>query len=112
MKGKGKATKTQESRANNDSVEPSTSNVFADLGFQDSEERLLKARLTTTIAELIEKKDWTQAQIAAQAALDPPNLSRLLRGQLSGFSVNSLLVILNRLGADLRTSAKSDITPR
>jgi predicted XRE-type DNA-binding protein len=56
-----KATKARKSRANTN-VETSSGNVFADLGFQDAEERLLKANLATKIAQLIEKKGWTQAQ--------------------------------------------------
>lgn len=93
-----KATKTRKSGTNNDKVQTSSGNVFADLGFQDAEERLLKAKLATKIAQLFEKKGWTQAQTAERTALDQPKVSRLLRGQLSGFSADRLLAILNSLG--------------
>lgn len=79
-------------------VEVGSGNVFADLGFEDAEERFLKAKLATKIAELIAKKDLTQAQIAERTALDQPKVSRLLRGQLSGFSADRLFSVLNRLG--------------
>src|SRR5215210_7260330 len=84
------------------------SNVFADLGFEDSEERLLKANLATRIAQLIEKKSWTQAQMAERTGLDQPKVSRLLRGQLSGFSADRLFAVLNRLGhsVEVRISAR------
>ncbi len=98
MKQTVKATKARKSRANNEKVEPSSGNVFADLGFQDAEERLLKAKLATKIAQLIERKGWTQAQTAERTALDQPKISRLLRGQLSGFSADRLFAVLNRLG--------------
>jgi predicted XRE-type DNA-binding protein len=107
MKAKVKATKAR-SRANSEKLEPSSGNVFADLGFHDSEERLLKAKLATKVAQLIEKKGWTQAQTAERTGLDQPKVSRLLRGQLSGFSADRLFAILNRLGhsVEVRISAK------
>jgi len=97
MKAKVKATKARKSKANSEKVEMSSGNVFADLGFQDAEERLLKAKLAAKIARLIEKKGWTQAQTAERTALDQPKVSRLLRGQLSGFSAVRLFAILNSL---------------
>jgi predicted XRE-type DNA-binding protein len=108
MKEKVKATKARKSKANNDAVDPSSGNVFADLGFQDAEQRLLKAKLATKIAQLIEKKGWTQAQTTERTAWDQPKVSRLLRGQLSGFSADRLFAVLNRLGhsVEVRISAK------
>ena len=81
-------------------VHASSGNVFADLGFQDAEERLLKANLASQIAQLIGKKRWSQAR-ANQMALDDPNLSLILRGHLSGLSANRLLSILNSIESHL-----------
>src|SRR5215213_9448631 len=108
MKATGKATKTGKVKTNREAVVVSSGNVFADLGFQDAEERLLKAKLATKIAQLIEKKGLTQAQAAERIALDQPKVSRLLRGQLSGFSADRLFAILNRLGhsVEVRISAR------
>jgi predicted XRE-type DNA-binding protein len=79
-------------------AEPSSGNVFADLGFPDAEGRLLKAELAVKIAQLIEENGLTQTQTAERTALNQPEVSRLMRGQLSGFSADRLFVILNRLG--------------
>ena len=108
MKTKGKETSPKKGRANAEAVTISSGNVFADLGFQDAEELSLKAKLATKIAQLIEKKGWTQAQTAQHISLDQPKVSRLLRGQLSGFSADRLFAILNRLGhsVEVRISAK------
>jgi predicted XRE-type DNA-binding protein len=108
MKVRAKLTRTKRPTAKRDKVKISSGNVFADLGFEDSEERLLKAKLATKIAQLIEKKGWTQAQTAERTALDQPKVSRLLRGQLSGFSADRLFAVLNRLGhsVEVRISAK------
>ncbi len=75
MKARDKATKARKSKTNSEKVETSSGNVFADLGFQDAEERLLKAKLATKIAQLIERKDWTQAQ---RRRFPSRELSRLL----------------------------------
>src|SRR6266446_5925380 len=108
MKSKVRATNARRPRASNEKIEMGSGNVFTDLGFQDAEERLLKAKLATKIAQLIEKKGWTQAQTAERMALDQPKVSRLLRGQLSGFSADRLFAVLNRLGhsVEVRISAK------
>ncbi|HET9712665.1 MAG TPA: helix-turn-helix transcriptional regulator [Pyrinomonadaceae bacterium] len=108
MKASAKGTKTRRSRARKKTIEIGSGNVFADLGFQDAEERLLKAKLATKIAQLIEQKGLTQAQAAERTALDQPKVSKLLRGQLSGFSADRLFAVLNRLGhsVEVRISAK------
>jgi predicted XRE-type DNA-binding protein len=108
MKATTKARKSRKVKTNRGALQVSSGNVFADLSFQDAEERLLKAKLATQIAQLIEKKGLTQAQTAERIALDQPKVSRLLRGQLSGFSADRLFAILNRLGhsVEVRISAK------
>lgn len=107
MKAKSRKTRLRKSRSQAEQIEVSSGNVFADLGLENSEELLLKAKLATKIAQLIEKKSLTQAQTAERIGLDQPKVSRLLRGQLSGFSVDRLFAILNRLGhsVEVRISA-------
>ena len=108
MKATKQTAKRKKTRSREIEVELGSGNVFADLGLPDAEERLLKATLAIRIAELIEKKGLTQTQVAQRTALDQPKISRLLRGQLSGFSVDRLFAILNRLGhsVEVRISAK------
>lgn len=107
MKARAKKTRARK-LSGRDRAETGSGNVFADLGFKDSEERLLKAKLAIKIAELIEQKGWTQAQTAQRTALDQPKVSRLLSGQLSGFSADRLFAVLNRLGhsVEVRIHAK------
>ncbi len=75
-----------------------SSNVFADLGLPNPEERLLKAQIALQIDRFISEKEWTQAQTAKAVGLTQPEVSHLLRGRLAGFSAGRLLTILNRLG--------------
>jgi len=51
MKYEIKPTKLRESRANKEGIELSSGNVFADLGFQNAEGRLMKAKLATEIVQ-------------------------------------------------------------
>ncbi len=108
MRVRAKAAKTKKRRARPEKIEIDSGNVFADLGFEDSEQLLLKAELATRIAQLLEKRGWTQTQTAERTGLDQPKVSRLLRGQLSGFSADRLFAILNRLGhsVEVRISPK------
>ena len=81
--------------------EVSGGNVFADLGLPNAEERLLKAQLAAQIHARIREKGLTQAQAAELLEMDQADVSRLLNGKLSGFSVERLLRFLGRAGYDV-----------
>ena len=83
-------------------------NVFADLGLPNPEEDHLKAQLTARIQEFITQKALTQARVAVLLGMDQPKVSHLLRGRFSGFSVERLFEIVNRLGhnVEVRISEK------
>lgn len=84
----------------------SSSNVFADLGLSNPEERLLKAELASLISSLIEQKNLTQMEAAELLGIDQPKVSALTRGRLSGFSTARLLRFLNALGNDVEIVVK------
>ena len=87
-------------------VEPSSGNVFADLGRVDADEALLKARLTQRLAALIEKRGLTQAKAAHLLGVDQPKVSKLLRGRLREFSTDRLLRFLKALDQDVQIVVK------
>lgn len=91
-------------------VEKSSGNVYADLGYADSEDMLVKAQIVTKIAEIIEQRRLTQEQAAEILRLTQPKISRLLRGQFRGISERRLLRCLTRLGRDVQIVVKQ--TPR
>jgi predicted XRE-type DNA-binding protein len=82
-------------------VEESSGNVFADIGLPNPEERLAKADLAIRIAGAIRGRHLTQARAARVLKIDQPKVSRLLRGQLSGFSTERLMHFLTLLGRDV-----------
>jgi predicted XRE-type DNA-binding protein len=84
----------------------SSGNVFADLGLPDSEERLAKVELVIKIAEILRLHHLTQAKAAAILGVDQPKVSALIRGRLSGFSIERLLRFLLLLGTDVSITIK------
>lgn len=97
--------------AKRDFVE-SSGNIFADLGSADAEEKLAKAELAIKIAEILRRRRLTQVQAAAVLGLDQPKVSALLRGRISGFSIERLLRLLLRLGVDVSITINHRSQPR
>jgi len=87
-------------------VEEGSGNIFADLGLPHAEERLAKASLAFRIAGVIRARRLTQAKAARILKIDQPKISRLLRGQLSGFSTERLMQFLTLLGRDVEIVIK------
>lgn len=81
-------------------------NVFRDLGLKDADELLVKAELTSQIAEIIGERKLTQAAAAKILGLKQPDVSNLLRGKLSKFSTERLMNFLTLLGRDVEIVVK------
>jgi predicted XRE-type DNA-binding protein len=81
-------------------------NIFADLGLANPEERRAKADLAIRIAGVIRSQRLTQTGAARLLKIDQPKISRLLRGQLSGFSTERLMQFLTLLGRDIEIVIK------
>jgi predicted XRE-type DNA-binding protein len=82
-------------------------NVFADIGLPNPEEHLAKADLAIRIASAIRARRLTQARAARILKIDQPKVSRLLRGRLSGFSVERLMHFHTLLGRDVEIVVKT-----
>lgn len=87
-------------------VTPSSGNVFADLGFSNADELLAKAELVRQIGKEIDVRGLTQKQAADAMGTTQPKVSDLLRGQLSGFSMDRLIRFLNALDRDVEIIVK------
>ncbi|MDO8586637.1 MAG: helix-turn-helix transcriptional regulator [Armatimonadota bacterium] len=79
----------------------SSGNVFADLSVRQPEEALLKAELAMRISELIENRELSQEEAARVLGVRQPHISKLIRGQLRGFSIGRLLKFLVALDQDV-----------
>lgn len=78
-----------------------TSNVFADLGYADADERQTKLRLAHAINEIIGKRHLSQAAAAELLGVNQPKVSSLARFKLDGFSVERLMTFLTGLDRDV-----------
>jgi predicted XRE-type DNA-binding protein len=87
-------------------VYKSSGNLYADLGHSQPEAKEAKAALAREIYHIIKKRKLTQAEAAQILGIPQSTLSRLLRGQISGFSAERLMRLLLSLGQDVSISIK------
>ena len=74
--------------------------AFEDIGFSAGEVIHLQIRaamMTRLIAE-IERKGITQAETARRMGISQPRVSDLMRGKLHLFSIDTLVMLLSKMG--------------
>ena len=86
--------------------EESSGNVFADLGFRNSKQELLKAKLTVEIYKLLKKRGVTQNEAAKLLGTTQAQVSALMRCKPVSVSVGRLMEFLNVLGQDVEVTVK------
>ncbi len=87
-------------------------NVFADMGFENPEEELLKARLVHTLGKVISEKELTHEEAAQRLKIAPVALSELLDGVWDAYSTHDLLRFANALNRNVRIIIDSrDVAP-
>jgi predicted XRE-type DNA-binding protein len=84
----------------------SSGNLFADLGLPEPDEHLLKAQVAAHLSRLINKHGLTQAAAAVKLGIAQPDVSRILRGQLAGYSLTRLFTLVRALGTDVEIKFK------
>jgi len=86
--------------------EESSGNVFADLGFRNSKQELLKAKLTIEIYKLLRKRGLTQTEAAKLLGTTQAQVSALMRCKPVSVSVGRLMEFLNVLGQDVQVTVR------
>src|ERR1700730_11503807 len=86
--------------------EESSGNVFADLGFRNSKQELLKAKLTVEIYRLLKDRDLTQQKAAKLLRTTQAQVSALMRCKPVSVSVGRLMEFLTILGQDVEVRVK------
>jgi predicted XRE-type DNA-binding protein len=81
----------------NNAVTPSSGNVFADLGFANPQEELLKAKLVREIRAIVKRRKLTQAKAADLMGVKQPDVSAIATGRTGKFSLDRLVRCLHRL---------------
>jgi len=79
-------------------VERGSGNVFSDLGFPEAEAEnlLLRSQLMSEIQDIAE--GLTRAQAAKRLGVSQPRVNDLLRGKIDKFSLDALVIMLNKAG--------------
>jgi len=93
-------------------VTPSSGNVFADMGLEDADELLIKADLALSIAAIVKRRGLNQTAAAKVLGIDQPKVSRLVRGDLYGFSIEQLIRLLGALGHKVSLKIEKAKAPR
>ncbi len=93
---KGRTMTTSDS-----TVERGSGNVFADLGYPDADDHLLRAELVSRIDDILRQRGTTQTEAGRLLGLSRPDLSRLLRGDFREYSLERLFRLLTALGCDI-----------
>lgn len=87
-------------------VEESSGSVFEDLGLPNADERLAKSRAALLIQVAIKERGLSQRQAAVVLGLDQANVSRLMCGKLSGFTLERLFRFLKALDMDVEVTVR------
>ncbi|PVE21111.1 transcriptional regulator [Microvirga sp. KLBC 81] len=87
-------------------VTRSSGNVFADLALPNSEEEPVKARLVIALRDLIAQNGLSQTAVGYLLGIAQPDVSKLLKGRISGFSLERLLGFVRTLGTDVEIKLK------
>jgi predicted XRE-type DNA-binding protein len=78
--------------------------IFDDLGFSPAEtlEAKIKADILHALIKEIDLRGLTQAQLATALKAHQPDVSNLLKGKISKFSITRLIQFAGRLNLDAR----------
>ncbi len=95
----------------NETITPSSGNVFADLGFEPEEAGNLRIRadLMIAIKTLIKEKGWTQQVAAHQFGVSQPRISEICQGKIELFSVDKLINMLARGGRQVSVQVLEEV---
>lgn len=83
-------------------------NIFADIGLPDADAHLMKAQLVSRIQDILDERGLSQTAASALMGIRQPDLSRILRGQFRGFSVERLMTMLAGLGFEVAITLKPE----
>lgn len=95
-----------------DAVDAGSGNVFADLGFADSDERRLRVQLAMQLNDLIAARPLTQAKASALFGIPQPHVSELRNYKLTRFSAERLMRFLTLLDRDVQIVIRPKVRGR
>lgn len=85
-----------------------TGNVFAQLKRPEADDLLRKSRVLSVITDVLGEMNLDQAAAAEKLGIDQADVSRLVHGKLSRFSLDRLMTLVDRLGASINLCQTRD----
>lgn len=92
---------TSRTRKTDQDPTASSGNVFADLGLDNAEELLAKAKLALVVKKVIRERELTQTAAGKVLGIPQADVSRLLNGELDRFSTEKLMTLIMRCERDI-----------
>lgn len=92
-------------------VEPSSGNVFADMGVPRPNVALARAELARRIGNILRERKLTPARAAQVLGIGSARVEALVRGKLEGFTTDRLFRLLNVLGHDIDIVIRRAVPP-
>ena|SRR3990167_1629502 len=86
--------------------EVATGNIFEDLGLDQPDELMARAKLLHQVSSLIKNSGLSQKEVAKKLGISQPKVSMLVGGRLSAFSTDSLIHYLSILGCEVEIRVK------
>ena len=83
-------------------IEVGSTNVYADLGYEEAAAMQRKSSLAAEIARTIKARRLTQEAAAERLGIDQAQVSKITRGQFRGISEAELQELLVKLGRDVK----------
>ncbi|MBS0546552.1 MAG: XRE family transcriptional regulator [Proteobacteria bacterium] len=93
-------------RAGDSRITRGGGNVFDDLGIPNAEEHLAKAELVSELKFIIDREGWSQAKAAKIMGMAQPDVSRLLSGQFSNYSIDRIMRFLRAAGCEVEITVR------
>ena len=86
----------------------SSGNVFEDLGFDSAEAEVLKvkAQLKMELEKELNQRKLSQTAAAKLAGVDRPMLNKVMRGKLTGVTIDRMVQMHSRLGNSVDVKVK------
>ena len=83
-------------------------NAFQAVGFtpMEAEHLRIRADLMLEVERLLDARGLTQAEAASLLHVTQPRISDLMRGKLERFSIDTLVEMLSRAGADVTVKVR------
>ena len=76
----------------------SSGNIFEDIGLQNPDEMLIKAKIVQKIEKEIKQRGLTQAQASKLMDIPQPRVSQIVNGRFHDISESKLIHCLSKLG--------------